>query len=35
MTNIVKEWYLNAIHKDKFHWIAPDGERKKSRMLAC
>jgi hypothetical protein len=23
--NIVKEWDLNAIHKDKFQWTAPDG----------
>lgn len=27
--NIVKEWDHNAIHKDKFHWTAPDGGEKK------
>jgi hypothetical protein len=29
MTNIVKEWDLNAMQKDKFHWTAPDGGGKK------
>ena len=33
MINIVKEWDLNAIHEDKFHWTAPDGREKKSFMM--
>ena len=33
MMNIVKDWDLNAICKDKFDWMAPD--KKKSLMTAC
>jgi len=32
MTNIVKEWDLNAIHKEKFHWTATDGGEKKKKF---
>jgi hypothetical protein len=33
MTNIVKEWYLNPMCKDKFHWTSLDKESSDDGLL--